>query len=90
MNFKWIGKSADGKTVTLNRLEDHHFICTPCTNSDLVRIGTVIDVETTGLSHANDQVIEIGVRQFQFNRETGELVALGSSYSSFSRSRSSD
>ncbi len=83
MAFNWIGKSADGLTVTLQKLENHHFKFSSCSNSDLIRVGSIIDVETTGLNQEADQVIEIGVRQFQFNRETGELIALGSSYSAF-------
>ena len=83
MSFNWIGKSADGKTVLLNRLENHHFKFSDCSNSDLVRYGSVVDVETTGLNQATDQVIEIGVRQFKFNRESGELLFLGTSYSAF-------
>ena len=83
MAFNWIGKSADGKTVVLHRLEDHHFQYSTCTNSDLIRTGSVVDVETTGLNHDEDKVIEVGIRQFRFNRETGELLALGPAYSAF-------
>lgn len=90
MAFKWIGKSFDGKSVTLHRLENQHFqfpkyfnSAWESQNSELIRIGTVVDVETTGLNHSQDHVIEIGVRQFKFNRETGELLALGASYSAF-------
>lgn len=90
MAFNWIGKSADGKTVVLHRLEESHFkfpnYYTPewkAQNLDLVRIGAIIDVETTGLNQSQDQVIEIGIRQFQFNRESGELLSLGASYSAF-------
>lgn len=90
MAFNWIGKSADGKTVTLHRLEPQHFRFPEyfnaeweAANSDHVRLGAVIDVETTGLNQAQDQVIEIGLRQFKFNRMTGELLAIGPAYSSF-------
>ena len=88
MTFKWIGKSTDGKTVVLNRLEESRFqfpsYFTPeweKQNAESVRIGAVVDVETTGLSHHRDQVIEIGIRQFKFNRATGEILSLTSSYS---------
>lgn len=90
MAFRWIGKSEDGKTVTLHRLEDCQLAipeyATPAwldQNADLVRIGAVLDVETTGLNHAADQVIEIGLRQFKFNKNTGEVLGLGKSYSEF-------
>ncbi|HEX7672640.1 MAG TPA: 3'-5' exonuclease, partial [Bdellovibrio sp.] len=90
MAFRWIGKSDDGRTVTLRRLEDCQmpFPAYATTewlkqNSDLVRLGAVVDVETTGLNHAEDQIIEIGLRQFLFNRNTGEVLSLAKSYSSF-------
>ncbi len=90
MAFQWIGKSSDGKTVTLHRLENHHFqfpeYFSPeweSSNFDLIRTGAVLDVETTGLNHTQDQIIEIGIRQFKFNRQTGEILSLGESYSGF-------
>jgi DNA polymerase-3 subunit epsilon len=90
MAFHWIGKSVDGSTVTLQRLDPSHFRFPDYFNadweaahSDLVRLGAVIDVETTGLSHSVDQVIEIGLRQFKFNRATGEILAIGPSYTAF-------
>ena len=90
MAFKWIGKSADGKEVTLKRLEESHFQFPPYFNSewasahaDVIRTGAVLDVETTGLAHGQDKVIELGVRPFKFNRETGELLSLEQPYSSF-------
>jgi DNA polymerase-3 subunit epsilon len=90
MAFHWIGKSVDGSTVTLQRLEPSHFRFPEyfnteweSANSDLIRLGVVIDVETTGLNHTVDQVIEIGLRQFKFNRSTGEVLAMGPSYTSF-------
>lgn len=90
MAFHWIGKSEDGKTVTLNRLEKKHFTFPEyfspeweITNSELVRFGAILDVETTGLNQAQDQVIEIGVRQFRFNRESGEVLSMDQEYSAF-------
>lgn len=90
MAFRWIGKSADGKTVTLKRLEGCP-ISIPSyatsewmkENHDLIRIGTALDVETTGLNQAEDTIIEIGLRQFAFNKNSGEVLALGKSYCSF-------
>lgn len=90
MAFRWLGKSKDGTTVTLKRLEKCP-VQTPSyatpewakNNADIVRVGTVLDVETTGLNQAEDTIIEIGLHQFLFNRNSGEIIALGKSYSAF-------
>ncbi len=90
MSFHWIGKSDCGSTVTLKKLDlsqiEKPSYATPdwiTANSDLLRVGVSIDVETTGLSHSDDTIIEIGLRQFQFNKATGEILSVGKSYSSF-------
>lgn len=90
MAFRWIGKSEDGKQVTLKRL-DGCPIKTPNyvtsewmkNNHDLIRMGVVLDVETTGLNQSEDTVIELALRQFIFNRSTGEILGAAKSYSSF-------
>ncbi|WP_413584303.1 3'-5' exonuclease [Bdellovibrio sp. HCB274] len=90
MAFRWIGKSQDGNTVTLKKLIDcpvkpPEYVTENWlhTNQDLVRTAMVLDVETTGLNQNEDQVIEIGLRQFDFNKNTGEILRLGKSYSAF-------
>lgn len=88
--FRWIGKSEDGNTVTLRRLEGCPIV-TPeyampewlSINTDIVRWGTVLDVETTGLNQSEDAIIEIALRQFSFNKNTGEILSIGKAYSSF-------
>jgi DNA polymerase-3 subunit epsilon len=89
--FKWVGKSEDGNSITLKRLDVLAMFQFPsyataewiAANRDSIRMGAVLDVETTGLSHETDQIIEIGIRQFQFNRETGEILSLNAAYSAF-------
>jgi DNA polymerase-3 subunit epsilon len=90
LTFHWIGKSLDGNTITLNRLNDKMFIFPDyftsewaLANTDVIRTGAVIDVETTGLDQRKDTIIEIGIRIFRFNRLTGEIISLDTSYSSF-------
>ena len=88
--FRWLGKSEDGGSITLCKLH-HHMFTFPkyyskewaAQNADLIREGAAIDVETTGLDHDKDQIIEIGLRTFKFNRETGEILCLGMFYSGF-------
>jgi DNA polymerase-3 subunit epsilon len=89
--FQWIGKSADGNTITLKRLDIETMFQFPNyvtpewieANRESIRTGAVLDVETTGLSQDTDQIIEIGIRQFLFNRETGEILSLNAAYSAF-------
>lgn len=89
MNFDWVGKSVDGATVILRKFTgefktasyaDEQWLTS---HADRVRIGVSIDVETTGLNKKSDTVIEIGVRQFLFNKITGELLKAGEGYSAF-------
>ena len=86
-DFRWIGKSEDGETVTLRKFAGKFEVASYATpewlaaNADKVRIGVVIDTETTGLNRKSDKVIEIGLRQFRFNRASGELLAVGAAYS---------
>ncbi len=91
MGFRWIGKAADESTVTLKNLNTLKI--TPPSyasktwvqdNQNLIRFGAVLDVETTGLNQESDEIIELAVRQFIFNKETGEILASTKSYSSFS------
>lgn len=88
--MKWIGKSEDGSTVTLRNIENC-IVFTPGyanqqwinENASLVRTGIVLDVETTGLNYKEDKIIELGLRQFQFHRLSGEILSVGESYSGF-------
>ena len=92
--FNPLGLSQDGKTITLHRLDLDSMTQFPKylkpdstdwieQNRDLIRVASVIDVETTGLEQERDEIIEVGVRQFQFNRETGEILSIGNFYSAF-------
>ena len=88
--FQWIGKTTDGETVVLKRLKQEHFrfpqyfdAAWRDQNSDLIRTGAVVDVETSGLNAEQSQIIEIGLRLFSFNRQTGEVLELLDGYSAF-------
>lgn len=90
MNMNWIGKSADGNTVTLKKLKDLPTETAPYAsqvwldqNQDLVRRALVLDVETTGLNPQEDQIIEIAVRPFLFNKDNGDVLRIESPYTSF-------
>lgn len=53
------------------------------------RVGVLLDIETTGFYPEKDEIIEIAARKFLFDRETGELVSLGSSFSAFHQPKKS-
>ena len=80
----WRTLSRDSKKVTLNKFEgDFSFIPTTSSSfeSDQIRKAVVLDLETTGIDKANDKIIEIGIRSFSFNRETGDITNLNQDYS---------
>ena len=86
-NSHWIGKSENGKTVTLHKF-DAEFKTAAYANAswldlnhDLVRTAVVLDTETTGMNRGNDKIIEIGIRSFKFNRNTGDILTICDSYS---------
>jgi len=43
-------------------------------------IAGFLDVETTGLSHTYDEVIELAICLFEFDRETGEVTGIVDGY----------
>ncbi len=40
----------------------------------------IVDVETTGFSHSNDEVVELGLLLFSFDRATGAPVEIVAEY----------
>ena len=76
-SFQWIGKSYDGETVTLKRFKgfsEANSTTKSESDREFLRKGLVVDVETTGLNRAYDQVIEIGIREFEYDKRTGEVL----------------
>lgn len=45
------------------------------------KIALCIDTETTGLDHAEDKIIELGIVAFEFNPITAEIIRIPSSRS---------
>lgn len=87
MAFNWIGKSADGNTITLHKLTDsfpaspHFTEAWKKANADSIRVGVAMDVETTGLDKGRDKIIELGMRKFFFDRTTGEVLSAEATFS---------
>lgn len=90
MAFRWIGKSQDGKSVTLQALDRCHIQPADYAtsdwltkNCDLIKQASILDLETTGLNPADDTIIEIGIRNFRFHAQTGEILKVDECFSSF-------
>jgi DNA polymerase III subunit epsilon len=68
--FNWIGRKGD--TVTLKALREFPF------NTIAKNPGkaAVLDVETTGLSSETDQIIEIGVIIFEYDKDTKKITRI--------------
>lgn len=47
----------------------------------IIGFAAVVDVETTGFSHTTDEVVELGLVLFSFERETGRVVEIVEEYS---------
>lgn len=47
------------------------------------QVAICLDTETTGLNHAEDKVIELGMVAFEFNPATGEILRVTERYSGF-------
>ncbi|MBW4057053.1 MAG: DNA polymerase III subunit epsilon [Proteobacteria bacterium] len=47
------------------------------------KIGLCLDTETTGLSHTEDRIIELGIVAFEFNPATAEIIRISDRYNGF-------
>lgn len=57
---------------------------TPIIGND-VRTGILLDTETTGLEHSNDEIIELGMVKFDYTTE-GRIVGVRNTFSAFNES----
>jgi len=87
-SLPWAGfaeLSEDGNSVTLRRFGGQFPVPAYATpqwledNKSRLGRGAVVDVETTGLDRKNDLVIELGLRRFEYDPETGDIVRVGES-----------
>ncbi len=83
---RWIGLSDDGQRVVLERFNGEFRAPKASAQMSIEdaigrQRGAVIDVECTGLEFEQEKVIEIGLRTFEFDGQTGALQHLGESYS---------
>lgn len=84
-NFRWLGKSNDGEQVVLQRFRGNFSAMAGknegwfSQNRARLAKAVVLDVETTGLSHAVDSIIEIGAREIYYDRNSGALEWVGKS-----------
>jgi len=47
------------------------------------KVGLCIDTETTGLNHAEDKIIELGIVAFEYDPLTGEIIRIVDRYNGF-------
>lgn len=80
------GLSADGKQFNAAHFGGYGdgLESQPISNPDH-RLAVVLDTETTGIDRQNDEIIELAMRQFCFDRKTGEIVWIGSQYSALAQ-----
>ncbi|MBY0370743.1 DNA polymerase III subunit epsilon [bacterium] len=86
IRFRWLGMSPEGDKVVLSRYQGEFTAPAHATpqwfesHPDAWRWGSVLDVETTGTDTARDKVIEIGIRMFRFDRESGAVLSRDDGY----------
>jgi len=84
---QWLGLSDDQNTVTLTRFNGEFKTAEYFTpkwaekNPNRIRKAAIVDLETTGLDIRKDKIIEIGIRNFLFDRSNGEVLKVEGSYS---------
>ena len=44
---------------------------------------TVLDTETTGINRLNDEIIEIAIKEIEFEKESGKIIKITNQYESF-------
>lgn len=54
-----------------------------CQDPAAVKVGIILDTETTGLDSAKDEVIELGILKFEFDPATGYVFRVLDQFSSF-------
>jgi DNA polymerase III subunit epsilon len=64
----------------LNLEKDNRFTRKSVANS---RIALCLDTETTGLNHAENKVIELGIVAFEYNPATGAIIRITDRYAGF-------
>ena len=80
--FHWFGKSKDGSSVQLQRLQRDFVLDSEKDeswrnqNHSHIRKLAVLDVETTGLDRQQDSIIELAIRCAHFDTRTGEVIEL--------------
>jgi len=75
-------KTLKSDKVTLEKFKGFGEGCElAAASEEALRYGCVVDVETTGLDSKKHKIIEIALRVFEFNKDSGEVCTVLDSYS---------
>lgn len=66
----------DGEHIVISRMKKPAYV-EKAIEGDSILIGAVVDVETTGLTHGKDKIIELGIVRFEFNKDGRIFRTLG-------------
>jgi DNA polymerase-3 subunit epsilon len=84
--YRQVGLTLDGEQIILQKFHGKFSLPGYASeswlkeNAALIKTGVGLDLETTGLDHATDQIIELAIRPFRYRSDTGEIVAIEEGY----------
>ncbi len=78
--MKWRTISEDGNFITIRKFGGDFGIKDRTVKKKEIK-GLALDTETTGFNSNGDEIIEIGIRNFTFDSEDGQIISITDSYS---------
>jgi DNA polymerase-3 subunit epsilon len=84
--YRQVGLTLDGEQIILQKFHGKFALPSYASeawlkaNTGLIKTGVGIDLETTGLDHSVDRIIELAIRPFHYRSDTGEIVSIEEGY----------